>query len=93
MKWVFDADKNVWDLQDNSSVVARIFIKEKPDHKNRFHTRALIASIYSGARTFSRLTRKNKEWKVYHRKFHTREEMEKYLDAKKAAVLNHIERL
>lgn len=93
MKWLFDDEKNVWNLYDNSSIIARIFIKEKPENKRKFLAKTLIASVYFGAQTFTRLTKKNKEWKVTQRKFHTREEMEKYLEAKKIAVLKLIEKM
>lgn len=90
MNWDYSEEQNAWNLLDNSSVIARIFIKEKPDRKRRYATKTLIASVYLGAKTFSRLGRKNKEWKVYNRKFHTREEMEKYLEAKKSAVIKFL---
>jgi len=93
MKWDYDDEKSVWNLLDNSSVIARIFIREKPDNKRKFRTKALVASVYFGAQTFNRLTRKNKEWKVNSRTFHTREEMEHYLDVKKKAISRLIEKM
>ncbi|MDQ7821651.1 MAG: hypothetical protein RDV48_02520 [Candidatus Eremiobacteraeota bacterium] len=93
MEWVFDEGKNVWNLMDGTSIAARIFIKEKPDQKNAFHAKSLISLVYTGGKTFSRLSRKHKEWKAQNRKFHTRAEMERYLEAKKKAVQDYIERI
>jgi hypothetical protein len=91
MKWVYDELSTTWNLMDNSSVIAKIFIKKKENSACPFRTKTLIASVYTGAATFSRLTRKNKEWKVYDKKFHTREEMELYLDIKKHSVQKMLE--
>jgi len=93
MEWQFDKEKNAWNLYDSQSVVARIYIKEKPDQKSRFLTKTLISSIYFGARTFSRLTRSNKEWKAQNRKFATREEMDSYIENKKKVVLKFVEQI
>jgi hypothetical protein len=91
MNWVYDESRAAWNLMDNSSVIAKIFIKEKEKSACPFRTKTLIASVYTGASTFSKLTRKNKEWKIYNRKFHTRQEMERYIDAKKRSVQQALE--
>ncbi|MGV8124233.1 MAG: hypothetical protein AB2L14_31190 [Candidatus Xenobiia bacterium LiM19] len=93
MEWVFDREKNKWDLYDSKSVVAKIFIKEKPDQKSRFLTKTLVSSIFFGAKTFSRLTRSKKEWRAQNRKFATREEMDRYIEIKKKVVLKFIEQV
>ncbi len=93
MEWVFDKEKNSWNLYDNKSVVAKIFIKEKPEQKSRFLTKTLISSIFFGAKTFSRLTRTKKEWKAQNRKFATREEMDSYIEIKKKVVLKFLEQI
>jgi hypothetical protein len=93
MKWDYDNEKSVWNLLDNTSIIARIFVREKPDQKRKFRTKALVASVYFGAQTFNRLTKRNKEWKVNTRTFHSREEMERYLDEKKKAIIAFIEKI
>jgi hypothetical protein len=93
MEWRFNEDKSSWDLYDSTSVIARIFIREKADTKKPFRTKTIISSIYYGGHTFSRLTRKNKEWKVYNRKFAARQEMDTYLEAKKQAIKSFLNRL
>ncbi len=93
MEWRYNNEKSGWDLYDGTSVIARIFIREKEETKKPFRTKTLISSIYYGGSTFSRLTKKNKEWKVYNRKFSLRQEMDTYVETKKKTVLNFLNRM
>jgi len=93
MEWRYNNDKSSWDLYDSTSVIARIFIREKGETKKPYRTKTLISSIYYGGSTFSRLTKKNKEWRVYNRRFSNRQEMEAYVETKKTTVLDFLNRM
>ena len=93
MEWRYDNEKSSWNLYDGTSVIARIFIREKEATTHPFRTKTLISSIYYGGNTFSRLTKKNKEWKIYNRQFQSRQQMETYLETKKKAVLGFLNRM
>ncbi len=91
MIWSYNSEKKVWDLKDGESTVARIFIKEKTQQINGYIAKTLISSIYTAGQTFKKLTKSNKNWKSYTKKFKTNEERDNYVNIKKEAVLKYLE--
>lgn len=90
MEWQYDPTKNVYDLHDKGSVVARIYVKEKPNQTKRYIAKTLISFIYCGSKSLSRLEKSNKEWSSTRRKFATKEELDEYVARKKQAVIERI---
>ncbi len=92
MIWSFDNTKNVWNLTDGDSIIARIFIQEKSGQANPYIAKSLTASVYSSAHTFNKLARSNKNWKSNTRKFKTKEELDYYINTKKNSIVNYLRR-
>lgn len=93
MEWSFDRDKEVWNLKDGNSDLARIFVKNKMEQSNSFTARVLISSIYCSKKKFKSLSKANKSWQSKYRKFKTEKAREDYVKLKKEEILKIIEQI
>ena len=78
--------RQVHELVCNGTVLARIFVAEKPRLARPFRTRCLISAFYFGEKTLARLDRAKKEWVSNRRKFRERNELDEYLERRKGEV-------
>ena len=91
MIWSYNDNKRAWELKDDASSVAVIYMTDMDNPVNRYVAKTALSSIYTGSKVFDRLTRKGKEWKTCRRKFRTPEERDAYVEIKKIEVKKYIE--
>jgi hypothetical protein len=86
MEWQYNQMRQVHDLLDVGTVLARIFVAEKPRLAHPFRTRSLISAFYYGEKTLGRLDRAKKEWVSNTRKFPDRKELDEYIERRKSGI-------
>ncbi|MBI4615655.1 MAG: hypothetical protein HY720_18705 [Planctomycetes bacterium] len=91
MEWRFNPMLSVHELASNGTVLARIYVSEKPRNRLPFRAKSLVSALYYSSRTMARLDRKKKEWVSGARKFRTREALDEYLKRKKAEIERFIQ--
>lgn len=92
MNWSYNESKQVWELLDSGSAVAKIFLKEKDNPVFKYFAKTLISSVYTSSKTFGKLNKSGKEWKSSSRKFKTNEDRMAYIEIRKDAVKRRIEK-
>jgi hypothetical protein len=90
MDWTFDPARNGYVLEDAGTHLARIFLKETSAPRNRFRVRTLVSFLYFSPPRQKRLERSRKEWVATVRKFPTRDQALRYVDAKKGEIVGFI---
>ena len=86
MEWRFNPMRQVHEFVGDGTVLAQIFIAEKPRFALPFRAKSLISAFYFGEKTLSRLDRAKKEWISNGRKFRSRSELDEYVERRKTAI-------
>ena len=81
MIWSYNDNKRAWELKDDESSVAVIYMTDKDNPVNRYVAKTALSSVYT----------EGKEWKTCRRKFRTPEERDAYVEIKKIEVKKYIE--
>jgi len=88
MRWKYSISVQEHQLVYQESVLARI--QMLPKKRGGYKVTTLISGIYFGAKKQKYLEKRNREWVAYRKKFHKKENAERYISRKKAEVLRFI---